>query len=765
MKTNLQFPNAACTGYPCGCPANENAPSLAVRAPLAVAPLNDNVRAYCIRPSKGHPQGVPLRFAQWIFLQFCIFAFLPIFAQTVGTTKTFTDTRDGQEYKAVFMPDGRWWMAENLKYRKDLTNPVFSNMPVITNTQASLQAQYYCPGYGPLVAGVGATQADPVACEYWGVLYPWWAAMMIRNDGSAPYYSDLAGSQGICPQGWHLPSDKEWGYLLDSVERSFNPAYALLHTTTTTAYYGTTSTNKAGSYLKSSSVQAGNCEECNPKWISGTSTDNYGFNVIPTGYRTWNGASYVGRGSETYFWTSTKSTTANYAIYRGFTAAEVRAGRWDGYASYGLSVRCVEGGYAKIELTLCQSNDVYEIAVKNFVNYTKYVFSIDDVDQTESVESYRFFKSSDLGKRIKVRGYTTEGAWSAVSEELIIGEAMDTIPNAPRLAVNTGSATGYNVAITTTATAIPGCIVNFLTTASNGAISAANTLTYGGTQYTVYAASVNLSNGCVSSDRGMSTVILYSGNYVQRNLIPGTYQMECWGAKGGNNVGGYYGTGGNGGYTKGLLTLSNTDTVYVYVGALGVNGVTGNNTYTSAIYNGGGQGRSSCDYDDGGGAGGGASDIRLLPGAWNLSSGLKSRIMVAGGGGGGDIVQAYAVSGAHGGGLTGVGNVQYWPNVVVSGASVNGTQTSGASFGGGGIGWCGNGGGGGGYYGGKSNGGGGGGSGFISGHLGCDAITSETDGTHTGQPNHYSGLVFTNTTMSAGVRNSYGSVVIVRTGN
>ena len=46
-----------------------------------------------------------------------------------------------------------------------------------------------------------------------------------------------------------------------------------------------------------------------------------------------------------------------------------------------------------------------------------------------------------------------------------------------------------------------------------------------------------------------------------------------------------------------------------------------------------------------------------------------------------------------------------------------------------------------------SSGGGGGGSCFISGHSGCNAVDS--NGQHTGQPNHYSGLVFTDTSIES----------------
>ena len=77
-------------------------------------------------------------------------------------------------------------------------------------------------------------------------------------------------------------------------------------------------------------------------------------------------------------------------------------------------------------------------------------------------------------------------------------------------------------------------------------------------------------------------------------------------------------------------------------------------------------------------------------------------------------------------------------------------------------------GGGGGYYGGSlgGHGGAGGGSSFISGYSGCDAINAS--GNHTGQPNHYSGYVFTNSVMIAGneeMTSPTGDVEIGHTGN
>ncbi len=53
---------------------------------------------------------------------------------------------------------------------------------------------------------------------------------------------------------------------------------------------------------------------------------------------------------------------------------------------------------------------------------------------------------------------------------------------------------------------------------------------------------------------------------------------------------------------------------------------------------------------------------------------------------------------------------------------------------------------------------GGGGSSFISGYSGCNAVN--ISGALTGQPNHYSGIVFTNASMQTGISSGNGKVKI-----
>ena len=61
-------------------------------------------------------------------------------------------------------------------------------------------------------------------------------------------------------------------------------------------------------------------------------------------------------------------------------------------------------------------------------------------------------------------------------------------------------------------------------------------------------------------------------------VADGIYQIECWGASSGNGT-------GRGSYTKGRISLERGDTLYIYVGQRGHNGIDD----TTGGWNGGGQ--------------------------------------------------------------------------------------------------------------------------------------------------------------------------------
>lgn len=125
----------------------------------------------------------------------------------------------------------------------------------------------------------------------------------------------------------------------------------------------------------------------------------------------------------------------------------------------------------------------------------------------------------------------------------------------------------------------------------------------------------------------------YTGNYQDVELPAGQYKLQCWGAQGGSNAAdSSYSiiakAGGKGGYSEGIITLTQKTTVRVTVGGAG--------TSSAGGFNGGGSTTGSASYNANNeqgvsrmGGGGGATDIRLSDGA------LLSRMIVAGGGSGG----------------------------------------------------------------------------------------------------------------------------------
>ncbi|EAX84168.1 hypothetical protein TVAG_599450 [Trichomonas vaginalis G3] len=242
-------------------------------------------------------------------------------------------------------------------------------------------------------------------------------------------------------------------------------------------------------------------------------------------------------------------------------------------------------------------------------------------------------------------------------------------------------------------------------------------------------------------------------------LDRGIYKFETWGSSGSGN-----GIAGLGGYTSGIIHLSNVQTFYLFVGSrTNFNYKTNKGEYYSY--------------------GGASSDVRLYVNEnidWFNDLSLRSRIMVSGGGGSAEWPGSI---GGNSGGLTGSDgfsdcryNGVICPEIWAKGANqTNGgtasrpnkfnegnQQRDKSSFDGifgripiyndkiniGGMG-------GNGYYSGATleyAGGGSGGSSFISGHKGCIALNSSLNEF----PNpynssiHYSGLYFTQTQMISG---------------
>lgn len=211
-----------------------------------------------------------------------------------STNGTFTDARDGNQYNWVKIGD-QIWMAENLAYLPSV------NM-VADGSEDAAGSYYYVYGYnGTNVADAKATANYTT----YGVLYNWTAAM----DGEASSTTNPSGIQGVCPAGWHLPSDAEWTELTD--------------------YLGGTG---AGGKLK---------ETGTTHWASPNTgaTNETGFTALPGGYRLGNGTFDI-IGDYGNWWSATESNASN-AWYRSMNRKSSSVTSYFHSKEVGYSVRCV----------------------------------------------------------------------------------------------------------------------------------------------------------------------------------------------------------------------------------------------------------------------------------------------------------------------------------------------------------------------------------------------------------------------------------------
>ena len=108
----------------------------------------------------------------------------------------FNDFRDNNIYRTVKI-SSQCWMAENLAYLPSVSP---------SSTGSDITPYYYVYDYQGTDVSVAKTSTN---YQTYGVLYNWPAVM----NGESSSTSVPSGVQGICPSGWHLPSDGEWTVL------------------------------------------------------------------------------------------------------------------------------------------------------------------------------------------------------------------------------------------------------------------------------------------------------------------------------------------------------------------------------------------------------------------------------------------------------------------------------------------------------------------------------------------------------------------------
>ena len=118
-----------------------------------------------------------------------------------GTSEAATVEWGGVKYKIVTLKDGRTWMAENLRYIPNGMTP--------SSDPADGSGLWYPCGL-PTDSDADLV-ANPDLVETTGLLYSYSILLGLGKDGiTADNYDKQEGVQGICPDGWHIPTAAEW---------------------------------------------------------------------------------------------------------------------------------------------------------------------------------------------------------------------------------------------------------------------------------------------------------------------------------------------------------------------------------------------------------------------------------------------------------------------------------------------------------------------------------------------------------------------------
>jgi uncharacterized protein (TIGR02145 family) len=224
---------------------------------------------------------------------------------------------DGNVYNTVTIGT-QVWMAENLK----TTHYSNGTAIALVNTNSTWDAltatsKAYC-WYNDDIANKAT----------YGALYTWAAAM----NGAASVTANPSGIQGVCPTGWHLPSDAEWNqmenYLADNGHN----------------YDGTTGGGDV-KIAKSLASTSGWTSSSNTGAVGNTDYPNYrnksGFTALPGDSRSIsNFGAFDDVGSFGGWWSATELNFPNAYIHYMFSGdSHVSSG--PNYKALGCSVRCV----------------------------------------------------------------------------------------------------------------------------------------------------------------------------------------------------------------------------------------------------------------------------------------------------------------------------------------------------------------------------------------------------------------------------------------
>jgi len=201
------------------------------------------------------------------------------------------DSRDGKKYGTVLIGE-QCWMSQNMDVGTMISARSATQPPTNNRT-----IEKYCYGN------------DPSKCDVYGGLYLWDEAMQGVT---------TEGAQGVCPDGWHIPTDAEC--------------------TTLTDYLGGESV--AGGKMKSTgTIGLGTGLWYTPNTEA---TNETGFTGLPSGTRVYPSGPFDYLGYYGYSWTSTEHSNLSHAWTRTLSYNYGTVYTTYNDKTYGFPVRCLK---------------------------------------------------------------------------------------------------------------------------------------------------------------------------------------------------------------------------------------------------------------------------------------------------------------------------------------------------------------------------------------------------------------------------------------
>ena len=204
---------------------------------------------------------------------------------------------DGNIYDTIVIGN-QLWMKENLRTTR------YSNGDSIID--ATSFDFYYSEWLESEEGMYTYYNNDPNTYEIYGPLYNGYA---------------IDDSRGICPSGWHVPTDDEWMIL--ELELGMNPNE--LYNDGNTAWRGAEA--QVGYQMKDELVWNG--------------SNSSGFSAFQSGFVEHPTLDFEHFGNEAYFWSSTYNSSAGYYYNRGLGSSQSGIKRNSYNPAFGCSVRCV----------------------------------------------------------------------------------------------------------------------------------------------------------------------------------------------------------------------------------------------------------------------------------------------------------------------------------------------------------------------------------------------------------------------------------------